>query len=87
MSLRLVSPPISASPRLRVSASPCPTPTTNFSANPIYFSPTPDSPLLIPTGLISCPVEYLHFGEGKAEGRRQKAEGKKRLEGKRFFDH
>ncbi|NEO53113.1 MAG: hypothetical protein F6K54_08480 [Okeania sp. SIO3B5] len=37
--------------------------------------------------LISCPVEYLHFGEGKAEGRRQEAEGKKRLEGKRFFYH
>ena len=22
--------------------------------------------------VISCPVEYLHFGGGKAEGRRQK---------------
>ncbi|NES69403.1 MAG: hypothetical protein F6K24_31340, partial [Okeania sp. SIO2D1] len=30
-------------------------------------------------------VEYLHFGGGKAEGRRQEAEGKKRLEGKKFF--
>ncbi|NEP80512.1 MAG: hypothetical protein F6K39_21480 [Okeania sp. SIO3B3] len=37
--------------------------------------------------LISCPVEYLHFGGGKAKGRRQEAEGKKRLEGKRFFYH
>ncbi|NEP80922.1 MAG: hypothetical protein F6K17_34565 [Okeania sp. SIO3C4] len=36
-------------------------------------------------GIISCPVEYLHSGEGKAEGRRQEAEGKKRLEGKSFF--
>ncbi|NER96198.1 MAG: hypothetical protein F6J86_20535 [Symploca sp. SIO1B1] len=26
--------------------------------------------------LISCPVDYLHFGENKAEGRRQRAEGK-----------
>ncbi|NEP04033.1 MAG: hypothetical protein F6K34_03915 [Okeania sp. SIO4D6] len=24
--------------------------------------------------IISCPVEYLHFGGGKAEGRRQEAE-------------
>ena len=26
-------------------------------------------------GMISCPVEYLLFGGGKAEGRRQEAEG------------
>ncbi|NES01232.1 MAG: hypothetical protein F6J86_47020, partial [Symploca sp. SIO1B1] len=34
--------------------------------------------------VISSPVEYLHFGEKKAEGRRQKAEGKEegcKLEG------
>ncbi|WP_287522076.1 hypothetical protein [Okeania sp. SIO2C2] len=28
--------------------------------------------------LISCPVEYLHFGGGKAEGRRQKAGGRRK---------
>ncbi|NEP78728.1 MAG: hypothetical protein F6K39_11420 [Okeania sp. SIO3B3] len=28
--------------------------------------------------VISCPVEYLHFGGRKAGGRRQEAEGKKR---------
>ncbi|NES23077.1 MAG: hypothetical protein F6K41_30200 [Symploca sp. SIO3E6] len=27
--------------------------------------------------LISSSVEYLHFGGNKAEGRRQRAEGKK----------
>ncbi|NES89767.1 hypothetical protein [Okeania sp. SIO2B9] len=27
--------------------------------------------------VISCPVEYLHFGGGKAEGRRQKAGGRR----------
>ncbi|NER93240.1 MAG: hypothetical protein F6J86_05280 [Symploca sp. SIO1B1] len=27
--------------------------------------------------VISSSVEYLHFGEKKAEGRRQRAEGKK----------
>ncbi|NEN91604.1 MAG: hypothetical protein F6K48_22945 [Okeania sp. SIO3H1] len=37
--------------------------------------------------VISCPVEYLHFGRGKAGGRRQEAGGKKRSEGKRFFYH
>ncbi|NEQ66962.1 MAG: hypothetical protein F6K21_15940 [Symploca sp. SIO2D2] len=26
--------------------------------------------------VISCPVDYLHFGGNEAEGRRQKAEGK-----------
>ncbi|NEP81337.1 MAG: hypothetical protein F6K39_26125 [Okeania sp. SIO3B3] len=26
--------------------------------------------------LISCSVKYLYFGEKKAEGRRQKAEGR-----------
>ncbi|NER05972.1 MAG: hypothetical protein F6K17_26980, partial [Okeania sp. SIO3C4] len=29
--------------------------------------------------------EYLHFGGSKAEGRRQKAEGKERFKGGRFF--
>ncbi|NET40972.1 hypothetical protein [Okeania sp. SIO2B3] len=38
--------------------------------------------------LISCPVEYLHFGGRKAGGRRQEAEGKKRrLREKVFFHH
>ncbi|NER06683.1 MAG: hypothetical protein F6K17_30945 [Okeania sp. SIO3C4] len=35
--------------------------------------------------IISCSVEYLHFGGKKAEGRRQKAEGKERLKAKSFF--
>ncbi|NEP82903.1 MAG: hypothetical protein F6K17_17875 [Okeania sp. SIO3C4] len=26
-------------------------------------------------GVISCSVKYLYFGRGKAEGRRQEAEG------------
>ncbi|WP_287325310.1 hypothetical protein [Okeania sp. SIO1F9] len=29
------------------------------------------------TAVISCPVEYLHFGVGKAEGRRQEAGGRR----------
>jgi hypothetical protein len=34
-------------------------------------------------GLISCPVEYLYFGQGKAEGRRQEAGGRRQEAGGR----
>ncbi|NEP79033.1 MAG: hypothetical protein F6K39_13185 [Okeania sp. SIO3B3] len=38
------------------------------------------------SGLISCPVEYLYFGERKAEGRRQRElKEKKGLKGGGFF--
>jgi len=40
----------------------------------LEIDPPPD--LAIEADIISSPVEYLHSGEKKAEGRRQKAEGK-----------
>ncbi|NER45577.1 MAG: NACHT domain-containing protein [Symploca sp. SIO1A3] len=47
--------------------------TLSGHCNPVFF-----------TAFISCPIDYLHFGEKKAEGRGQRAEGKEegcKLEG------
>ncbi|NET24583.1 hypothetical protein [Okeania sp. SIO1I7] len=38
----------------------------------LYLTIHPAFPLKV---VISCPAEYLHFGGGKAGGRRQEAEG------------
>ncbi|NEP79604.1 MAG: hypothetical protein F6K39_16410 [Okeania sp. SIO3B3] len=52
----------------------------------LTFCVSPDNIKSGSIGIISCSVEYLHFGGRKAAMLRElKAEGKKRFKGIKFF--